>query len=76
MDLLTGIGPSGAKIDDSRTKPVSGNAFGLVTDYLHVNELMETMCGGGRLTELNSVSAKRIQLRDVFGPHEEADCLP
>jgi hypothetical protein len=35
VDFETGIGPSGARIDDNRTKPASGNELERIISYLH-----------------------------------------
>jgi hypothetical protein len=36
QDFETGTGPSGARMDDNRTKPLSGNAMGRIISYLHL----------------------------------------
>ena len=36
VDLLTGMGPRGARIDASRTKPVVGSSSSFDTDFPHL----------------------------------------
>jgi hypothetical protein len=52
VDLLTGIGPRGARIDASRTKPVSGKATKVFMDWLRLVD------DGAGLQRPNQLSAE------------------
>ena len=53
VDLLTGIGPLGARMDGSRTKPVEGSSlwFGMVAPHL-IRDEVDLGEPGGFVAEL------------------------